>query len=156
MKELERYIHVVIKDRKFINYTGVMFGVPFKDGRTTAKMHINDAIRMGAVFACETESGEVINPLLRQMVLRQTSDLSACEDFVVKPTQEKEFFAPEPDIAPADEEKQPVLVVYTREELEAIADNDGIRGLRDVAELRGVKGRSIEELISELLAAQEV
>ena len=154
MAELERYIHVIIKDRKFINYTGVMFGVPFEDGRTTAKMHINDAIRMGAVFACETEDGEVINPLLRQMVLREQCDLAGCVDFVVKPTQEKEFVTPILDLV--DEDKAPVLAVFTREELEAIADTDGIRGLRDVAELRGVKGRSIEELIDELLAAQEV
>ena len=148
----ERYIHVVIKDSKFINYTGVMFGVPFADGRTTAKMHINDAIRMGAVFLCETEDGEVINPLLRQMVLREACDVKGCSDFVVTPTQTKEFTKPV-DVEP--EVHSPVLQNYSREELEAIADSEGIRGLRDVAELRGVKGRSIEELIDELLAAQE-
>jgi len=44
---------------------------------------------------------------------------------------------------------------FTRESLEKIADADGIEGLRRVAP-EGVKGRSIRQLIDEILAAQEV
>lgn len=47
-----------------------------------------------------------------------------------------------------------LLSSYTRESLEAIADKEGIAGLRAIGERYGVKGRGIGELIAEILAAQ--
>lgn len=44
---------------------------------------------------------------------------------------------------------------YTRENLEAIADKEGIKGLREAAEIWDVKHRSIPALIDMILAAQE-
>lgn len=44
---------------------------------------------------------------------------------------------------------------YTRDQLEEIADKKGIAGLRDVARAWGVKGRSINEMITEILTAQD-
>lgn len=43
---------------------------------------------------------------------------------------------------------------HTRAELEAIADQRGIAGIREIADQYGVKGRGIVELITEILAAQ--
>ena len=43
---------------------------------------------------------------------------------------------------------------YTREELEALADRRGITGLREIAAPYNIKGRSINELIGEILEAQ--
>ena len=40
---------------------------------------------------------------------------------------------------------------YTLAELEAIADKDGIKGLRDVGSPLGVRGTSINGLIEEIL-----
>ena len=45
-------------------------------------------------------------------------------------------------------------VVYSREELEAVAANDGIKGLREIADPLGVKNTSISGLIEEILNAQ--
>ena len=45
-------------------------------------------------------------------------------------------------------------VTHTRESLEAIADAQGIAGLREIAEPKGIKGRGIAELIEEILADQ--
>jgi hypothetical protein len=42
--------------------------------------------------------------------------------------------------------------VYTEEQLAAIADKEGIKGLRAIAEPLGIKGTSIKELIAEILA----
>lgn len=44
--------------------------------------------------------------------------------------------------------------IYTREELEEIADRKGINGLRDIGSGWGVIGRSINELIGRILNAQ--
>lgn len=41
---------------------------------------------------------------------------------------------------------------HTQESLETIADEKGIKGLREIAEPLGIKGTSIKELISEILA----
>ena len=43
---------------------------------------------------------------------------------------------------------------YTREQLEQIADEHGIAGLREIGEKYGIKGRGIVELINEILKAQ--
>lgn len=45
--------------------------------------------------------------------------------------------------------------VYTKEDLEKIADENGIKGLREIAEPLGVKNVSIEGLIAEIIKAQE-
>lgn len=49
--------------------------------------------------------------------------------------------------------KQPTF--YTKEELEKIADKEGIKGLREAAEIWDVKHRSIPALINMILDAQE-
>lgn len=43
---------------------------------------------------------------------------------------------------------------YTRDQLEEIADTDGIQGLREIGAKRDVKSNSIEDLISKILQAQ--
>jgi hypothetical protein len=53
--------------------------------------------------------------------------------------------------APVD----PLAVVYhTKADLEAVAEKKGIHGLREIAEPHGVKGRSINELVKEILKAE--
>lgn len=52
------------------------------------------------------------------------------------------------------EEQVDALPVYTRQELEAIAANDGITELRKIAEPLKAKGRAITDLIDSILKAQ--
>jgi hypothetical protein len=59
--------------------------------------------------------------------------------------------APTPDL----EDVQEPRAVYTREELEKIADDKGIAGLREIADPMGVKDNSIMGLIKEIIQAQE-
>lgn len=66
----------------------------------------------------------------------------------------KEAEALENEIAQAEDEQKAEVKVYTKEELEEIADEKGIKGLREVADPMGVKDTSIEGLISEIIAAQ--
>lgn len=44
--------------------------------------------------------------------------------------------------------------VWTAEELEAIADDEGIAGLRRIADPMGVKGKAIQQLIDDILKEQ--
>lgn len=45
-------------------------------------------------------------------------------------------------------------IVYSRQELEAIGANDGVGGLREIADPLGVKGRGITDLVTAILTAQ--
>lgn len=58
--------------------------------------------------------------------------------------------AAEANIAPDE-----ATVVYTREELELIADDKGIGGLRDIGDKLDAKSNSIEGLIDKILTAQK-
>lgn len=54
----------------------------------------------------------------------------------------------------SDGENAPVKV-YTREDLEAVADEKGIAGLREIGDALGQKSNSVETLIDKILTAQE-
>lgn len=61
----------------------------------------------------------------------------------------------EPETVSADTaDSKPMQSKHTREDLEKIADDFGIQGLRSIAEGYGVKGRGIVELVNEILKAQ--
>ncbi len=69
--------------------------------------------------------------------------------------------APEPAPAPVEEPKpaeesphRPDALKWTEESLMAIADDQGIKGLRAVGDPMGAKGRAIPELIDNILKAQ--
>ncbi len=55
-------------------------------------------------------------------------------------------------VAPGDEHEDPRI--WSLAELEAIADADGITGLREIGGLIGVKNRSLDGLIQAILKAQ--
>jgi hypothetical protein len=60
--------------------------------------------------------------------------------------------APE-EIKPVEQDEKPV-VGYTEAQLEAIADKDGIAGLRVIGEPIGAKATSVAKLIQAILQAQ--
>lgn len=53
-----------------------------------------------------------------------------------------------------DQEAAEPRRIYTREELEVVADNEGIRGLRKIGEPLGARNVSIAGLITEILQQQ--
>ena len=68
--------------------------------------------------------------------------------------------APEPTEAVVEEEKIPEPTepdkVWTPEELEDLADKEGIKGLRrEIGDAIGAKGRAIPELIEDILRVQD-
>lgn len=148
---LDTKVHVIIKSETFSNFTGVMVGAHFENGKTVEPIPYRDAQALAAIMEVETEDGH--NPSPTENMWR------GCREMDADKAKELEISAEPVEVrigkkASNDESKQ-TAPKYTREELEAVADNSGITGLRKVAETFGVKGRSIEELIEEVLAAQE-
>lgn len=134
----------------FASYTGQMGVVQFVDGLSIADVKPSDAVRMAAVMQCEWEDGSPAN--VAQAIL----------DNAHTPAPMAAPVAPQVPVAPAAPQA-PVTVaetvapagptVYTRESLEAVADQKGIKGLREIAAPLGIKAHSIAELIDEILAA---
>ncbi len=152
----------------FSNYTGQMGVVFFKDGLSVHDVSPQDALRIAGSIGAEWENGAPANvgdvynqnmhtpaphegqqiglDLLRSVVGIQNADDAMAKSEAVahlqtggvveKPAQEK----------PAAK--------YTDKDLEAIADKEGIVGLRAVAAEYGVKGNSIAALIEGILAKQ--
>lgn len=55
------------------------------------------------------------------------------------------------DLADAEPEVSTDLQTYSRQQLEAVADKEGMRGLREIGDKFGAKGKSIPELIEKIL-----
>ncbi|MCR9222940.1 MAG: hypothetical protein NXH70_02625 [Hyphomonas sp.] len=128
----------------------------FKDG--IAECDEREAVRIGAIvqiMRLDDEDNEdgVIN-VGHEITL--TKDLSA---EIQPPLQTAEALAKlkaeeEPDESEeAETEKDPV-VKWTEESLEKIADENGIKGLREIGEPLGVKSTKISELIDKILEVQ--
>jgi len=77
------------------------------------------------------------------------------------PVDETEKAAKEIDAAVAEmeatvDDTKPAQRVWLREELEAIADDKGLIGLREIGDERGLKSNSVETMIHKILNEQRV
>ena len=127
----------------FATYTGQMGVVDFVDGLSVGDVLTIDGIRISAAIRAEWEDGTASN--VGEMYLN-CMDVPAhvgTQDFqpvaAVDPV-EKTVVA---EAAPA--------VQHTKESLAAVADKQGIAGLREIADSLGIKGMSINGLIDSIL-----
>lgn len=119
------------------NMTGYLGMTLFQDGVSVSDVPLREARNLGMAIKVVYEDGSDPNPA--QNLLNSMHNKAG------------EVKAPVADA----ETKSPVAsTAYTQGSLEAIADKDGIKGVRAVAEKFSVKGTSIAELIREILAAQ--
>jgi len=145
-----------IKQPGFDKYTGQLGAVSFKDGLSVGDVSMVDALRVSAVWLTEWENGETAN--IGQMILNNLNTPAN----VGMPVQVRvpQSLAPETssqrDTAGAEDSASVPTNgrVWTREQLEAIADTKGIQGLREIAAPLGVKATSIVVLIDNILRAQ--
>lgn len=134
----------------FKTYTGQMGVVFFENGLSTDDVSTKDAVRMAAVMNCEWEDGSSLSP--SQLILDSKHNAAPVARNPVSVVAQA---------APADvkvevvAEAAPVDVkaLYTQAELEAIADSKGIAGLREVAAKHDIKGRSVNDIIADLVKA---
>lgn len=150
------------------NYTGQLGMAFFQDGVSVADVPKLVARRLAGVVGCVWEDGT--NPSVTQDEL--TRDVPAPDVNTTIPAPVTEA-APElivPSVVIAAVETQPAefvqpvdpsalsvpsasAPVYTKEELEAIADKEGIAGLRALADPLDIKSNSISALIAAMVSA---
>lgn len=141
----------------FESYTGQMGVVMFKDGVSETDVLPIDAIRISAAIGAEWEDGSAAN--VGEMYLNNMDvpafvggdDINTMSMPVEgqEPTKAEKPATDAPVEQPAADAPK-----YTFEELSAIADKEGIAGLRKLGDGVGIKGKSIVEIIDGILAKQ--
>lgn len=156
-------MQVKITDPGFAGFTGHFGTVWFNDG---VSEHISgaEAERLGCIVKCETLAG--VNPSATQrMVDIQNKNLDElmAEGKGIVGADRGQVQSPQSNqtvsgATAAEAQKTPAGIKpslnFTREQLEALADSEGIVGLRNIGTQHGVKGRSIAEIINELMQIQ--
>ncbi|ENL8728909.1 hypothetical protein AB6I73_003869 [Citrobacter amalonaticus] len=134
-----------ILEPQFASYTGLLCGIQFENGVSVSEMPFIDQQRICASMRATTTDGHNVSP---SAAFAERGSLVA--DQIVEPSA--------PEIAPmkrgtGEDESKPVQR-FTREELESIADCEGIAGLRQIGKPMGVKAKGIVEMIEGILKAQ--
>lgn len=129
----------------FASYNGQMGVLVFEDGLSTTNVLPVDAVRIGAVMLCAWEDGA------------SASVAQAIIDNAHTPAPLLEGGAAEHDRQAGVDTALDALVAsgraaWTASELASIADEGGIKGLRVVTDAAGVKGNSIKDLITNMIA----
>lgn len=134
----------------FATYTGQMGVIFFEDGLSTNDVLVQDAVRMAAVMICEWEDGT--SPSVAQSIL-DNADTPA-PTFVSGDDGQHELTAEQLAASGESQTQEPVPAGgYTAEQLAAVADKEGINGLRKIAEPLGIKSNSIVSMIDQILKA---
>jgi hypothetical protein len=137
---------LVMKQAGWENYTGPMYGIEFVEGKSVTPYSNIDAQRLGALIQIETEDG--FNPSVAQQLVDLR--MVPMDHDMVRNMETGELTTG----TKLNEERSNPPRIWTIEELNAIADEKGIEGVRDVAAPMGLKGRGIAELISAILEKQ--
>lgn len=128
-------------------YTGQMGVIFFENGVSVTDVLAIDAVRVAGVIGAEWEDGTPANVSQIYLDNMQTEAAVAKDNREPEATVEAKLVDAAPVIADL------MAPAYTEEQLAAIADKQGIAGLREIAEPLGVKGNSIAGLISSILKA---
>lgn len=125
-------------------------GVMFENGVSTDHVSFSEAMQLGAMISVvEIDAeGNEMGPVSPAHEIVRTRDIAA------------EIEEPLPTEAAIQEAEMPhepegaTDKTFTEEELEAIAEEHGIGGLRLIGDRLGVKNTSIKGLIREIIVAQ--
>lgn len=140
----------------FENYSGQMGVLNFVEGLSTTGVRAIDAVRMAAVMNCEWEDGS--SPNVAQSLLDNAN--TPAPMFVsgeagqhdLESQTAADLDAEEKRVAGGDIPK--TSDAWTEERLAIVADKDGIKGLREIADPLGIKGNSIRDLIVAIVKKQ--
>lgn len=147
-------------------YTGILGTLEFVNGVSTTVPSRVQAAQFGVVmkFAEVDDEGKELGQMSANVELVRTKNVAAEVLVPMKRASEMPKPEPKPEAAKAPEVTAPNPMpfeapadpakVYTADELAAIADKDGIKGLRKIGTPLGAKNTSISALIEEILQAQ--
>jgi len=141
--------HVILTDKGWEGFTGLFGRHEFHNGRSIENLSSPDAALLAAITPVVTDEGA--NPSIVQHVV----DNRDAEAPVVKPAQSIAKQTDKQKVAEKAAQKVSQLSSITREQLEQVADKQGLKGLREVAAEYGVKANSISDLIEKILNAVE-
>ena len=141
-----------LTQQHYETFTGQMGVTFFENGLSTDNVKPSDAVRMAAQFLCAWEDGTTAS--VAQSLLDHSHatigtlppEMNA-DQAIAQASQESILAAaklkdPRVDQAPSD--------FYSEAQLSEIADSQGIKGLRAIAEPLGIKSNSIKEMITAL------
>lgn len=141
-----------ILDPGFVNFTGLFGSVEFVDG-LSEEVSGAEAARLASFLHVETEEGK--NPSITQHMVdtrnQNLADLGQAPEPVVPPAPVE---VTKPD---ASGDTKPVIdksklsYDFTEEQIDELVKTQGIAGLRAFSDQYGVNGRSIANIVKELL-----
>lgn len=133
----------------FTAQLGVIF---FENGLSTTDVKPQDAVRIASQFLCEWEDGTTAS------VAQSILDHAHATTLSIPTGQNanQAFAQAEADagVIAATNAGPATEKVYTEVQLAEIADQNGIKGLRAIAEPLGIKGNSIADLVKAILDKQ--
>jgi hypothetical protein len=147
-------IHIRMMSKGWENYTGDFGSHNFTNGLSDEPLPQVAVDRVATQLRCiDPETGLQVGPGQRLInnkpikltivapLVAPTTDQKATDAEAIKQTKKSEL------------EAQPF---YSHDQLCGVVDERGIQGLRDIAQVYGVKGRAIPELMASILRAQDV
>ncbi|WP_276122558.1 hypothetical protein [Pararhizobium qamdonense] len=139
-------------------YNGQLNIITFRDGISTEPVPPLIADRIAAsvrVVECDAagEEGEIsVNVGIQHRLIAGAAGRAPIASTLGTQTEAEKSMEAKLDAARSL--TAPVESLFTRADLEKIADDSGMKGLRDIGDKWKVKGRGIPELIEKILAAQ--
>jgi hypothetical protein len=143
----------------FENYTGQIGVVHFVDGMSIEDVPRIHALRLSAVMNCEGEDGSSLSLVQEAMDKYNDPAPEVAELFDTEGGNQEQRHESAIVSAPAVQDHEQgsqapaKSVVYTRAQLEAIADEKGIKGLRAITDELDIKGNSIAGIITQMVYA---
>lgn len=155
---MKQLFTIKITETAFDTYTGEMCDIDFVDGLSTRPLTENEVGKISSVLRVELIPSDIVTS--DDPVTSDTSDtLGEVGDTTTDGEITTETTDGETTTETTDEDIKKVadnsVFKYTRQELEALADAQGISGLREVANQYGIKGKTINDIMEKLLQVQQ-
>jgi len=140
--------HLKIIEAGFDKLTGHAGNIEFVNGVSIEPVSEGDAARLSAAMRCEMTDGT--NPSASGALIEGTNTPAP----ILEPIKfiNKEEATIEAEVETKVESYKPAK--FTRQDLESIADDKGIAGLRSIAIPMGVKSKSVGDLVEGILRVQ--
>lgn len=144
---IEPTLHVNLVETSTIKFCGTHGRHEYVEGRSVNKLQLREAMRIGATLEATDDDGVQLTGSNFELLAEKHTSAPVVEVKVELPSQPKFEPQPEPELLV-------MKTAYTREQLESIADKRGLAGLREISDPLNLKGRSIPDLVKEILAEQ--